>query len=413
MADRLDERLDNGGHGAFRHSVRVGLLVLLAVVACLNVAWTTRALDEPTATNTVGSPDPTAAVFVGAIVSGHHLRDRDSSAETADTAKPSLSSVASSPPVDTPDDGHIGHDETVQAEQDEKPEAKAPAMLVHYTAKQPALEMEAAWADLNGPQIDIRYYSDDDARTLVAQHRAHFLETYDTQLSPVERADYFRYLVLWLFGGLYIDSDIQFVRPVDQWLGAFGWDTARHEHGWQPLASVPLTVGIEFPFPQTGYTATGWLPLQFTQFVIAGAKGSSLIATILGHVEECVRRVDRQGDVERTLERTGPAAFTRAILNVIQTRGIVDESVVRSHADQGSPADPRYPRALLPYAELEKKGQWISLGNNSASERDRDIASALLVLPYRAFGFHSSHGIAKAAVLTRHLFHNSWRHDTA
>lgn len=46
------------------------------------------------------------------------------------------------------------------------------------------------------------------ARTLLIEHYAWFLETYDGYRHPIQRVDAFKYFVLWHYGGIYMDMDI-------------------------------------------------------------------------------------------------------------------------------------------------------------------------------------------------------------
>jgi hypothetical protein len=221
-------------------------------------------------------------------------------------------------------------------------------LLVHYTNKSRSLKTEAQWSKTN--DIDIRFYDDSACLQLVQQHRPHFVQTYQNELSIVERADYFRYLAVWAYGGLYVDSDVNFTKPVDKWLDTYGWDT--EQQGARLLSTVDLVVGVEFPRPQTGYNSTGWLPLQINQFIFAGAKGSAIMKRIIDHIEVCITTIPRDGNVEMTLERTGPAAFTRAIITEIETRGL--SSSGQREVVTESMSDERHPRELLPLHQLEK-----------------------------------------------------------
>jgi hypothetical protein len=289
-------------------------------------------------------------------------------------------------------------------------DSTAPALLVHYTDKQRSVDAETQWNTINGRRIDLRFYDDDACLALVKQHRPHFVETYLTELSVVERTDYFRYLAVWVYGGLYADSDIEFHKPVDKWLETFGWDR-EGGGGVRLLSSLDLVVGVEFPYPQTNYKATGWLPLQINQFLFAGTQGSEILKRIIDHIEMTIQTIPRD-DVEKTLERTGPAAFTRAIVNEIETRGLASMAFREMVASNKS-IDPRHPTALLPLQELDKNGQLIVIEKTlepfaQPAQLIRPHES-ILVLPYRAFGYNPAHGISHVPVLVYHQNMNSWR----
>ncbi|GLE05358.1 hypothetical protein PINS_up014371 [Pythium insidiosum] len=238
--------------------------------------------------------------------------------------------------------------------------ASAPPVVVHYTSRtrHPMVEQ---WKDTCGP-LEVRFYDDDASEALVREHRPAFLDTYRDALTPVERADYFRYLVLYVHGGIYADSDVSCITPVSQWLSEFGWTDYQ-------LSDMDFVAGIEFPWAQSQYKATGPLPLQFNQFLIASAKKSRVMERVLSHIEHCIRTVPRD-HLEATLERTGPAAFTRAILDAIQRHGIRDPSA-------STPSSAEYPPAMLSPDELDQNGQIVAM------RADGDVPTYFKVLLLR------------------------------
>ncbi|GLE05361.1 hypothetical protein PINS_up014374 [Pythium insidiosum] len=271
----------------------------------------------------------------------------------------------------------------------------APPVLLHYTSRTKSFMVEQ-WKDSCGP-LEVRFYDDDASEALVREHRPAFLSVYREQLSPVERADYFRYLVLYVHGGVYADSDVSCLKPVGQWLHAFGWDNYQ-------LSDMDFVAGIEFPWPQTHYDKTGPLPLQINQFVIASAKHSRMMARVLEHIETTIATIPRD-KIDRTIERTGPAAFTRAILDEITRRGIASpSSTSKNLRGTQETRPPAYPDALMVPDALEKRGQIVPMHGDAESPFYK-----VLILPYRAFAFHAFHKYAAAPVLTRHHFHGSWR----
>lgn len=66
---------------------------------------------------------------------------------------------------------------------------------------------------------EIRIYSDEANRNLIAQHFPEFLLRYDEIPIGVLKADIVRCLYLYLYGGLYMDTDYQFFKPIPkEWL---------------------------------------------------------------------------------------------------------------------------------------------------------------------------------------------------
>ncbi len=66
---------------------------------------------------------------------------------------------------------------------------------------------------------DVWLWTDEDNRTLIADHYRWFLDTYDSYTHNIERADAARYFILHRHGGLYLDLDIEVLRPLDTLLG--------------------------------------------------------------------------------------------------------------------------------------------------------------------------------------------------
>jgi mannosyltransferase OCH1-like enzyme len=58
--------------------------------------------------------------------------------------------------------------------------------------------------------------TDKDNRDFVVKHFPSFVECYDNFEHPIQRADAIRYMWLYVNGGLYMDLDIQLVKPIDE-----------------------------------------------------------------------------------------------------------------------------------------------------------------------------------------------------
>ena len=56
------------------------------------------------------------------------------------------------------------------------------------------------------PNYDYKFYSDEDCRDYIKANYSESLNLYDA-LKPVERADLFRYAIMYEHGGIYFDVD--------------------------------------------------------------------------------------------------------------------------------------------------------------------------------------------------------------
>lgn len=98
--------------------------------------------------------------------------------------------------------------------------------IIHLTWKTSQLPeglepYRLSWIREN-PGYEVRLWSDDDNERLVREHYPALLPLYQSLASGVHRADLCRLLYLQRFGGLYVDTDIECIRPVDTLLAQGG-----------------------------------------------------------------------------------------------------------------------------------------------------------------------------------------------
>lgn len=80
------------------------------------------------------------------------------------------------------------------------------------------LRFQRSWRDLN-PDYRYRLWTDADNRRLVADHYPALLTMYDAYPLAIHRADLARYLILDHEGGVYVDLDVECLRPIGPLLG--------------------------------------------------------------------------------------------------------------------------------------------------------------------------------------------------
>jgi hypothetical protein len=148
---------------------------------------------------------------------------------------------------------------------------------------------------------------------------------------------------------------------------------------------------LEFPNEQKQYHIP--LPFQLTQYTFGGRSNSQMLLRILEYVENITTTgvVFQENSV---LQRTGPAAFTKAIVDEIVKNGIPPGSVSNTSG---------YPLALLPMGSLNANGQIVTLSNAD------NTSYKGIILPYRAFSFHAFHNSGSQPELTKHQFWGTWR----
>lgn len=70
-----------------------------------------------------------------------------------------------------------------------------------------------SWLTLN-PDFEHRFYNDDECLDFVRRNAAQFLDVYQGLTTAIQRADLFRYLVVYVAGGVWADIDMECLRPI-------------------------------------------------------------------------------------------------------------------------------------------------------------------------------------------------------
>lgn len=70
----------------------------------------------------------------------------------------------------------------------------------------------------NNPDWQYYFYDENDRRNYIKENHPQWLEHYDKISIPFIRADFWRYLALYQYGGLYADLDTYCTEPLDNWV---------------------------------------------------------------------------------------------------------------------------------------------------------------------------------------------------
>ena len=89
------------------------------------------------------------------------------------------------------------------------------------------------------PGYSYRFYNNEQCRDVVKQDFREFLDAYDS-MTPVEKADLFRYLVVYRDGGIYLDIDCYCVANFDNLIDGAEF-VAGYEQGWKERALFRYT----------------------------------------------------------------------------------------------------------------------------------------------------------------------------
>jgi mannosyltransferase OCH1-like enzyme len=87
------------------------------------------------------------------------------------------------------------------------------------TGNVPALMKNYAdtWINLN-PEYEYRFYDDRDVFDFIQNNFIDFLEGYKKIKYGASKADLWRYLVIYKYGGVYADMDCRCIRPLREWI---------------------------------------------------------------------------------------------------------------------------------------------------------------------------------------------------
>ena len=130
--------------------------------------------------------------------------------------------------------------------------------MFHVTYKSQSALSPSAHAALRrslacNPRLTLRFWNDTEAQTLVSTecaarvHSVNVTRAYARLVPAVARADLFRYCVLLVHGGVYLDADAELLKPVDELfpvngLGLVDGLVVARESAWWPGSDAAYVV---------------------------------------------------------------------------------------------------------------------------------------------------------------------------
>ena len=189
--------------------------------------------------------------------------------------------------------------------------------LIHQTYKKPVLPSYLvryvdSWRKQN-PTWELRFYDDSTCLEFVKKEFPEYYDAYVGLPKDVERADFFRYMVLLRLGGTYADIDTECRVPLDDIL----------------LPTDTLVLGWENEFPTEAkavkrhYVRTK----QILQWVAVAAPGHPALRAVCDFINEHAHSRFSNNTNRDTLERTGPGAWTDVMLRFARDMLPVQEQV--------------------------------------------------------------------------------------
>lgn len=172
------------------------------------------------------------------------------------------------------------------------------------------LECMQTWKQRN-PEHEHRLYDAKDRLEFVRSNYPELLSVYVALGTNVERADLWRYLALHKHGGVYADSDVRCIKPINTW-------NALNNH------DADLLLGVV-------YTDSGGMVTRVNNFILAAMPCHPVMAAMpftalsriaaAGLAGKAVGGEKGKALSEAVIGRTGPAALTATIADYARRSG--------------------------------------------------------------------------------------------
>jgi hypothetical protein len=222
------------------------------------------------------------------------------------------------------------------------------------------------WRRLN-PRHRVVLYDDVEVEAFVKLHVAEMVPFWE-QLKPIQRADVFRYAVMWKDGGVYADLDVEPLRPVDEWMATGTRDTLH----WR---SANVILGWEAVTESEDWESRFASPAQLCTWTVASAPGHALWRSVLDDIVQFYKSGGHK-EAAGVIRSTGGGMFSAAFKSFLK----------------------RELGAVVGQAPLTLR----------ALKRSHLHAGDVLVLKPEAFAIYNSED-AEEAGLVRHGFAGSWK----
>ena len=247
--------------------------------------------------------------------------------------------------------------------------------IIHQTwktAKLPGHLQHSAnsWQQLN-PGYTYKLHTDADIEALIHNSHPELVPLYN-RLSPVMRADLFRYLILFHEGGYYADVDVDCKQPIDTWL--------ERSHNY---FNVGIMIGFEVVTGRADWAQWFARQYQMCQWAMASIPGHAILGRTIDHiVAQFENKTDAQVAAISAVKLTGPAVWTDAV-----TDFLLDEFNVTF--------------GTKPFTKTYLADNFVHIGD-------------VLLLPLRSFsvgsgGYSPKPGMATEDEFIRHGFLGSWK----
>ena len=160
-------------------------------------------------------------------------------------------------------------------------------------------------ANLN-PLYKVEIVGEDERTSIIQQHAPLLLPLYN-KFKPTEKNDFWSHFMLYLFGGWYIDHDVQCFKPFEEFHAAF-------DH------TAKAVVGVEAALPEGGWGAVGFCcPVQYCHWLMGSIPGHPLFGLVVDLMldRQAVAEADQNSaaahHIGNPIMTTGPGILSKAV----------------------------------------------------------------------------------------------------
>jgi mannosyltransferase OCH1-like enzyme len=160
-------------------------------------------------------------------------------------------------------------------------------------------KISETWKAMN-PGYEYKFYDDKACSDFVEREFPEYFDVYLNLPKNVERSDFFRILVILREGGVYADMDAGCVKPIESFIS--------------PMDALVVGWENECATDERAYSRHFARRRQITNWVFAGVPEHPALKEMADHVREHANVQFMNNTNRNTLEKTGPGAFTDAIM---------------------------------------------------------------------------------------------------
>lgn len=263
------------------------------------------------------------------------------------------------------------------------------------TAASKSVFLESSSWDLNGEGFNIIRSDDADNLAFVKEHMSQaVVDAYIAMPKVILQVDYYRYIALYVKGGIYSDKDTDALKDLSSWLPIddnpkrLSYNKALDQSTGKFNSKIGLIVAVEADGTlKSEYYLWFARKIQFSQWTIAAKPGHPALKMLIDRIAKNndYWNAESRGENFNIMSWTGPGIFTDVVMDYI--------NIIQSNL----PEDKQ-----LKLSDLYALDESILVGD-------------VLILPITSFNpsatYMGARGIHDALAFVSHHYEHSWVND--